>query len=306
MLYSANLNKSYFTDRQDRYLLFSSAPELSSYCFDFLKTTSSFSYKLLPSSPPDDIGARPIPYWPHPSIHPHHIESQAKHSLSNLQRHYNVKSGNIQEHLQREDSVVIFPVIQAGQFDIREEEECVRQLFDHLDPAYSKDSALDFNPLLNLTSGYFGLSRSYKDLILRSHILTRIICASPEVRFLSPLIRRVAHCRHLQANGFYGSKGISSRLPEGYTWLEQQFMGAVRASQLQGPRFVPGSVELKEWNRPGWTYHAKGVLTAFPHVVKLTVGLVYLSQEFGYHQIQGLCPSSHFLDQLTSTRARHT
>jgi len=181
------LNKSYFTDRQDRYLLFSSAPELSNYCFDFLKTTSSFSYKLLPSSTPDDIGACAIPHWPHPSIHPHHIESRAKDSLSSLQRNYNMKSGDIQEQLQRDNSVVIFPVIQAGQFHIREEEECLRQLFYHLDPARSRDTTLDFHPLLNLTSGYFGLSKLYKNLILRSHVPTSIICASPEVRILSHL-----------------------------------------------------------------------------------------------------------------------
>lgn len=193
LLYSANLNKSYFTDRQDRYLLFSSAPELSNYCFDFLKTVSSFSFKLLPSSTPNGIAAQPIPHWPHPSIHPHHIEPQARLSLSSLQRHYIAKSGNIQEQLQRENSVVIFPVIQAGQFHIREEEECLQRLFYHLDPANSQDTALDFHPLLNLTSGYFGLSRSYKNLILRSHILTRIICASPKVRLFSHLLRPVAH-----------------------------------------------------------------------------------------------------------------
>jgi hypothetical protein len=59
----------------------------------------------------------------------------------------------------------------------------LRQLFYHLDPSYSRDTTGDFYPLLNLTSGYFGLSRPYKDLILRSHNPTRIICASPEVRF---------------------------------------------------------------------------------------------------------------------------
>ena len=197
LLCSANLNKSYFTDRQDRYLLFSSAPELSNYCFDFLKTASSFSYKLLPSSTPDDIGASPILHWPHPSIHPHHIESQAKDSLSSLQRNYNMKSGDIQEKLQRENSVVIFPVIQAGQFHIREEEECLRQLFYHLDPARSRDTTSDFQPVLNLTSGYFGLSKLYKNLIIRSHVPTGIICASPEVRILSHLIRLLAHCHHL-------------------------------------------------------------------------------------------------------------
>ena len=185
-----------------------------------------------------------------------------------------MKSGDIQEQLQRENSVVIFPVIQAGQFHIREEEECLRQLFYHLDPARSRDTTPDFQPLLNLTSGYFGLSKLYKNLILRSHVPTSIICASPKVRILIHLIRLLAHRRHLQANGFYGSKGISSRLPEAYTWLEQRFMAAVRASQPQDSWSVPGSVELKEWNRQGWTYHAKGALAAFPYVMKLTAGLV--------------------------------
>lgn len=40
-------------------------------------------------------------------------------------------------------------------------------------------------------------------------------------------------------------------------------MAAVRASQPQDSGSVPGSVELKEWNRQGWTYHAKGALAAF-------------------------------------------
>jgi len=98
----------------------------------------------------------------------------------------------------------------------------------------------------------------------------------PKCVFLSHLIQLVTHYRHLQANGFYGSKGISNRLPEGYTWLEQRFMAAVRASQPQDRWSTPGSVELKEWNRQGWTYHAKGALPAFPHELKLTVGLMPL------------------------------
>jgi CDP-diacylglycerol--glycerol-3-phosphate 3-phosphatidyltransferase len=77
----------------------------------------------------------------------------------------------------------MFPVIQAGQFNIREEEDCLRQFFHHLSVANSRDMTLDSRPLLNLTSGYFGLSKPYKNLILRSRIPTRIICASPEVRF---------------------------------------------------------------------------------------------------------------------------
>jgi CDP-diacylglycerol--glycerol-3-phosphate 3-phosphatidyltransferase len=127
-----------------------------------------------------------VPHWPHESFHPHHIEPQARLALSGLQRHYHVNSGNIHEKIRKEDSVVILPVIQAGQFNIREEEACLGQLFDHLNRPNSRDTAPDFRPLLDLTSGYFGLFKSYKDRILRSRIPTRIICASPEVRFPVP------------------------------------------------------------------------------------------------------------------------
>uniref|UniRef100_A0A0W0F713 CDP-diacylglycerol--glycerol-3-phosphate 3-phosphatidyltransferase n=1 Tax=Moniliophthora roreri TaxID=221103 RepID=A0A0W0F713_MONRR len=60
-----------------------------------------------------------------------------------------------------------------------------------------------------------------------------------------------------QANGFYGSKGISGRIPEGYTLLEQRFMKAV----ARAGRFWKEStgVQLLEWLKDGWTYHAKGL-----------------------------------------------
>jgi CDP-diacylglycerol--glycerol-3-phosphate 3-phosphatidyltransferase len=112
---------------------------------------------------------------------PQHIEHQAGLAFSSLQRRHNAKCGDVQERLQTEDSVLLFPVIQAGQLGIREEEDCLRLLFDHLRGAGDRDTTAGFHPVLSLTSGYFGLSDLYKNLILRSHIPTRIICASPEV-----------------------------------------------------------------------------------------------------------------------------
>lgn len=66
-----------------------------------------------------------------------------------------------------------------------------------------------------------------------------------------------------QANGFYGSSGLSGRIPEGYTLYEQRFINAVkRAGRLwkKNPNSVLGGsgVLLSEWSKPGWTYHAKG------------------------------------------------
>ena len=51
---------------------------------------------------------------------------------------------------------------------------------------------------------------------------------------------------------------MSGRIPEGYTLLEQRFWRrVVDAQRVWQPESSTG-VELREWEREGWTYHAKG------------------------------------------------
>ena len=71
-------------------------------------------------------------------------------------------------------------------------------------------------------------------------------------------------------------------------------MEAVRASRSQDPRHSPGLVDLKEWNRNGWTYHAKGTSTSssrFYLYVSILFWFIYL-QGFGFRQSQTLYPFS--------------
>lgn len=75
--------------------------------------------------------------------------------------------------------MLVFPVIQGGQFNIREEEQCLSMLFDHL---AKMPASASFKPSMDLTSGYFGLYKPYQDLILKSSINCRIIAASPKVK----------------------------------------------------------------------------------------------------------------------------
>lgn len=66
----------------------------------------------------------------------------------------------------------------------------------------------------------------------------------------------------IQANGFFGSSGISGRIPEGYTYYEKRFMRAVRKAGRLWREAASGNfkgVQLSEWDKPGWTYHAKGM-----------------------------------------------
>lgn len=152
---------------------------------------------------------------------------------------------------------MIMPVIQGGQFGIREEERGMSMLFSHLTEASAASG--DQRPLIDFTSGYFGLYEPYQDLILKSGVDTRIICASPLVsRFLRSHYWELTP---VKANGFYGSSGLSGRIPEGYTYLEQRFMHAVRRAGKQWRSDAGGAsgVHLAEWHKSDWTYHAKGM-----------------------------------------------
>ncbi|KNZ72109.1 CDP-diacylglycerol--glycerol-3-phosphate 3-phosphatidyltransferase, mitochondrial [Termitomyces sp. J132] len=213
----ANLNKSYFTNRQDRYIHFANQPSLAQYCFNFLQTISTFSYRL--STKP---GAEPHSYqqenyfldWPDPQTHPHEIHVKAQEALSAFQLSQRTIHG-----IQIPSSSNMFYSLNLHASEGR--------------PAEQR------RPLIDLTSGYFGLYVAYQNLVLANDVTTRIIAASPK------------------ANGFYGSKGISGRIPEGYTLLEQQFMTAVKRA---GRLWKQGTgVQLTEWEKDGWTYHAKGI-----------------------------------------------
>jgi len=119
--------------------------------------------------------------WPDPNTHPHNIESKAEKALTKLQASFMSSSTPTNDPPDTAPSeVLVFPIIQAGQFNIREEEQCLSTLFNHL--AIHRTSA-SFNPTMDLTSGYFGLYKPYQDLILRSSIDCRVIAASPMVHF---------------------------------------------------------------------------------------------------------------------------
>ncbi|KAI3600712.1 cdp-diacylglycerol-glycerol-3-phosphate 3-phosphatidyltransferase [Moniliophthora roreri] len=177
-------------------------------------------------------------FWPDFNTHPHHIHKKAEKAFTDFQHSYRQRS--LPEGSEGGEKVMMFPIIQAGQFNVREEEQAMDILFRRANGQSSGEKKFEERPLIDFTSGYFGLYKPYQDLVLRSrNVDVRIVAASPK------------------ANGFYGSKGISGRIPEGYTLLEQRFMKAV----ARAGRFWKEStgVQLLEWLKDGWTYHAKGL-----------------------------------------------
>ncbi|PNI31120.1 PGS1 isoform 14, partial [Pan troglodytes] len=93
-----------------------------------------------------------------------------------------------------------------------------------------------------LTTGYFNLTQAYMDLVLGTRAEYQILLASPEV------------------NGFFGAKGVAGAIPAAYVHIERQFYSEV-CSLGQQER-----VQLQEYWRRGWTFHAKGARAALPEV----------------------------------------
>ncbi|KAL4399138.1 CDP-diacylglycerol--glycerol-3-phosphate 3-phosphatidyltransferase [Malassezia pachydermatis] len=166
----------------------------------------------------------------------------------------------------------IVPLLQMGQLNIKQETNMIpflTKFLASLRPNEPDSGSYVARPYttVDLTSGYFTLSGVYKSLVLSDELhgsatdqtptCFRLVAASPE------------------ANGFYGSKGVSSRIPAAYTYLEQEFWSQVVEKKLDKPLNVHGSnvidesdpvsqghipsVELREWNKYGWTYHQKGM-----------------------------------------------
>lgn len=187
---SANLNKSYFTDRQDRYLLFKGVTDMSDYCLNFMNVAKKFSFELaLPSNVTNNTQDAPHSIicdeyelrWPIPDTHPHHFNSIAESAFTDLQRTMRERllANMTSVRPSSSQDVMLVPIIQAGQFNVREEEWLFQQLFQQTSRLHPTK-----RPLLDLTSGYFSLYKPYQDLILGNHnVDCRIVASSPKVCF---------------------------------------------------------------------------------------------------------------------------
>ena len=150
-----------------------------------MSTVAKFSYQLLPNSASNfSRVSSPHSYsredytlsWPDSDTHPHHINKKAEKALSRLQELYRQPLPRDNYSIPSAGNTFIIPIIQAGQFNIREEESIFQLLFRHLGKLTTQ------RPMMNLTSGYFSLYKPYQDLILQAPNLDcRIVAASPKV-----------------------------------------------------------------------------------------------------------------------------
>lgn len=246
----ANLSNDYFTNRQDRYHIFSSA-EITSYFHKIHSTVCSLSYHISPSPSPAGYTMT----WPSsnpgpsPLSNPSGFKTQATTLIAPL-----LSPPRTPKPALSTTSTFIYPLLQFTPLltpDTSTELPALHTLLHTLRTPPLANSSWTF------TAGYFNMSPPLRRLLLSTAPARgTVIAASP------------------YANGFYSSPGVSGMLPAAYTLLARRFLDAVRRAGLDA------RVELKEWRRGtvnepgGWTYHAKGLWVTLPREPAPSVTLV--------------------------------
>ena len=266
MLSGANLSDDYFTNRLDRYHLFSSK-ELADYYAKIHDAICELSYDLQPAPELSEGYVLDSPInrgIPDPVWHTKRYKMYAKQLLEPL-IHKKARQKMFPVPFTAEKTFV-YPVAQFDvllgnpvnigllDYEFQTYTSTEKPMLSKLLTRLAEDQALR-NPRWTFTAGYFNIDPEISELLLAaapasSHGISSekserkpctVITASP------------------WANGFYGSKGISGLLPAAYTLLSRRFLREVSKADKDG------SIQLKEWRKGtvgtpgGWTYHAKGI-----------------------------------------------
>ncbi|KAF7561016.1 hypothetical protein G7046_g3121 [Stylonectria norvegica] len=234
----ANLSTDYFTNRQDRYHLFSSK-EVTDHFWRIHKGVGSFSFLVEPSK--DDAAGFTLA-WPKTNSAPSPLEQpQAfiKSTTSTLQALISPSVKTLQSDITDTRVYLLGQMSQVMKPDTSTELPVISHILKTLASPTYRDSSWTF------TAGYFNPAPSLTNLLLNTASTNNtVITASPE------------------ANGFYRSKGVSGLLPDAYTLLARRFVHRVHHHGRDE------SIALKEWrlgtvgHPGGWTYHAKGLWVA--------------------------------------------
>ncbi|KAM9774176.1 CDP-diacylglycerol--glycerol-3-phosphate 3-phosphatidyltransferase, mitochondrial isoform X1 [Syngnathus typhle] len=251
----ANLSDSYFTNRQDRYVLLEDCGELADFFSELVEAVGDVSLQL---GPDDSVAMQDGMVHPYQGDRQDFSAAASKHIMEVvdmarvrqqllLSQHQHTEE---EEEEQEEKDTWVFPLVQMKPLGIRVDEQVTQRLLRDAGP----DSTI------YLTSGYFNLTRAYMHLVLGPGAGYRILTASPEV------------------NGFFGAKGVAGAIPDAYTHIARQFYERVRQLGQQG------RVQLHEYHRPQWTFHAKGLWYYLSEQDRPCLTLIG-SPNFGYRSV---------------------
>ncbi|XP_075436132.1 CDP-diacylglycerol--glycerol-3-phosphate 3-phosphatidyltransferase, mitochondrial isoform X2 [Ascaphus truei] len=255
ILSGANLSDSYFTNRQDRYVVLQGCPEVADFFSELVGAVGDVSLQLQPD---DTVQMEEGMLHPYLGDKAEYCDAANKRVMGVIEsaRHRqcekhsaSFRSGQPAPANEPPDTW-LYPLVQMKPFGIQIDELVTETL---LTEAERGDH-------LHLTTGYFNLTQGYMDLLLGTRANYNILLAAPEV------------------NGFFGARGIAGAIPAAYVYIERQFYRKVCKLGQQH------RIKLKEYCRDHWTFHAKG-LWLYPAGTNLPCLTLIGSPNFGYRSV---------------------
>uniref|UniRef100_A0A8C6FZT2 CDP-diacylglycerol--glycerol-3-phosphate 3-phosphatidyltransferase n=1 Tax=Moschus moschiferus TaxID=68415 RepID=A0A8C6FZT2_MOSMO len=239
ILSGANLSDSYFTNRQDRYVFLQDCPEIADFFTELVDAVGDVSLQLQGDDTVQVVEGMVHPYKGDRAAYCKAANKRVMdviNSARTRQQMLHAQTFHSDSLLTQEDAAAagdrrpapdtwIYPLIQMKPFEIQIDEIVTETLLTEAERGAK----------VYLTTGYFNLTQAYMDLVLGTRAEYQILLASPEV------------------NGFFGAKGVAGAIPAAYVHIERQFYSEV-CSLGQQER-----VQLQEYWRRDWTFHAKGL-----------------------------------------------
>ncbi len=236
ILSGANLSNDYFTNRQDRYHVFSSK-RVTDYFATIHHAVCSVSFRLQPSNSPSRFKLE----WPASNPAPNPLDAP-KGYIKAATTFLAPLSEPCTSQPVPKTSTSLYPLL-CHPPTINTELPAITSLLSRRILSYIFTAGY-FNPHPTITSSLLAASS------LPTSSSGTILTASP------------------YANGFFGSKGISGMLPAAYTHLSLRFLQAARGKNIQLREWQRGIVGQQD----GWTYHAKGLWVTLPGEADSQVG----------------------------------
>ncbi|KAK4475553.1 hypothetical protein MN116_000626 [Schistosoma mekongi] len=244
----ANLSHEYFTSRQDRTWIFKNVPSLANFYCDLIHVISKFCYSVRPDASlvanRNDILSsnsssfqREFHYTLCSFLRNKHLDSS---SSSN-------SSGSIMNSM---NDTYIIPLLQYGHCNVHYENKFLQYLLQYLTSCYHESFKL------YLASGYFNLTKLYEKLFVNLSNSTMNTTNTTNSSNSSSSCCNTINllCASPSANGFLNSKGVSGYIPLAYREALIKLLELLFHTNINHC-----NVNIYEYARPEWTFHAKGL-----------------------------------------------
>eukprot|EP01083_Nonionella_stella_P072228 194567_1 len=234
ILSGANLNRDYFTNRQDRYIVIRNQA-LADFYAEAVDSIVRWSYKINGGNLPNlrrnaSDFYKALDDYAAPEIVPHEKPMEFTKALSHTflkfwESHVNEQSASTSSPPEGSARTWVYPAFQMPYLGITTDQCMFSSLVE----------SCEANGRLDIASGYLNMPAEYESLIVESPGDATIYSASP------------------QANGFFGASGFAGIIPTLYSWAERALLHRIRNCG------VGSRVRVCEYERKGWTFHAKGL-----------------------------------------------